>query len=148
MSIRRSHRNGNQGASNKARIARVREKALRMRERIKQATTAMMVRRERHLAWWQQAYRLPLVARAGFFSQASALWVAFMQLLGLPLRRPSKLKDELQPRKHAIKKASHDVTPGKATIRTIMPNRSRIVCCLRETSRSSRLEELWMGFSV
>ncbi len=120
MSIRRSHRNGNQGASNKARIARVREKALRMRERIKQATTAMMVRRERHLAWWQQAYRLPLVATRWIFSQASALWVAFMQLLGLPLRRPSKLKDELQPRKHAIKKRRHDVTPGKATIRTIM----------------------------
>ncbi len=84
MSIRRSHRNGNQGASHKARIARIRDKALRMRERIKQATTAMLERRLGYVSWWQRAFRVPTIS---FFAwcrtRATTMLAALMMMLGL-----------------------------------------------------------------
>ncbi|MGN6134941.1 MAG: hypothetical protein ACTHOU_10595, partial [Aureliella sp.] len=83
MSIRRSHRHGQQGSSFKARLARGRDKAMKLRERIKQATLSFAERRQRHLAWWQQAFRTPLTAGHWLFSRVRCLWVALLSLIGV-----------------------------------------------------------------
>ncbi len=127
MSIRRNHRNGNQGASNKARIARIRDKALRMRAKIKDSMHAMVERRMRQLAWWQRAFRTPIATGRWIFTQARALWCAILQLVGL---RSVNRSPELLRRSTTTKRRRRfDVEPGKATMRTIMhePLEKRVV---------------------
>ncbi len=78
MSIRRNHQNSNLVSKAKARLARIRERAIQMREQVKASFSAMMHRREAKLAWWQRAFRTPMVACNWVFSKVSALWVAFL----------------------------------------------------------------------
>ncbi|MGN6135988.1 MAG: Ig-like domain-containing protein, partial [Aureliella sp.] len=93
MSIRRNHRNGNQGTSSKARLARVRDKAIALRERIKRATLSFQERRQRHLAWWQRAFGVPMTGSRWLFSRVSALWVGLLSLIDLrPAQTPRSLR--------------------------------------------------------
>ncbi len=85
--IRRSHHNS---SKSKARISRIRDKAQKLREQVKRSTVAFFERREARVAWWQQAFRTPMAGGLWVFSQANALWVAFLSLIGLaPSRRAS-----------------------------------------------------------
>ena len=122
MSIRRSHRNGNQGATNKARIARIRDKALRMRERVKQSIHAMVERRMRHLTWWQRAFRTPMVAGQWIFSSCRSLWAAFFAFFGLKPRQPVSLAQRHGVIRNArrVVKSRGDVEPGKVNLRAAM----------------------------
>ena len=83
MSIRRSHNTGSSSKSH-VKLARLRDKALALRERIKASTLRMVSRREARMSWWQTAFRTPLVGFYGWvFSKARTLWAAYMTLLGL-----------------------------------------------------------------
>ena len=76
-------RPNNSNSKNKARIARIRDKALKMRERVMKSTKSFFERHIARVSWWQRAFRTPMAGGRWVFSQASALWAAFLSLLGL-----------------------------------------------------------------
>lgn len=78
--IRRSHKDTRKSA---ARFSRVREKAQRLRAKVKHSVLAFFERRQARLAWWQRAFRTPMAGGRWLFSQAKTLWAAFLALLGL-----------------------------------------------------------------
>lgn len=97
MSQRRNNPGRNYSKSS-SKIARLRDKALRLRDRIKQSEMAFLRRRESRLAWWQTAFRTPLVGFHGWVrSRCSSMWAAMMTILGLS--RPNRLA----PRASSIK---------------------------------------------
>lgn len=86
MSHRQNHRNGSNNKT-QARLARVRDKALKMKASIKKSAAAMVERRESRLAWWQTAFRTPLVGFYGWVrSRCSSMWAAMMTILGMSPR--------------------------------------------------------------
>ncbi len=102
MSIRRNHQTGSHSSKSQARIARIREKAVRMRERVKASTQAFFERREARMAWWQRAFRAPLIAFNWIFAQSTTLWAAMLTILGL---KPKSKTIRLEKRHHDIKKS-------------------------------------------
>ncbi len=106
MSIRRNHQSA---AKSKARLSRIRERAIQLRNRVKESTVAFFARRDAKLAWWQRAFRTPMVGIQWLASKVSALWVAFMGLLGLQTKRTAKLA-----------KRHGEVAVGKPQIRQLI----------------------------
>lgn len=102
MSIRRNHQTGSHSSKSQARNARIREKTVRMRERVKASTQAFFERREAHMAWWQRAFRAPLIAFNWIFSQSTTLWAAMLTILGL---KPKSKTIRLEKRHHDIKRS-------------------------------------------
>ncbi len=95
--IRRSHHNS---SKSKARISRIRDKAQKLREQVKRSTVAFFERREARVAWWQQAFRTPMVGFYGWAkSQCSSLLAAMFIILGL------SPKSQLHPRASAVRKS-------------------------------------------
>ena len=88
-----NRRSFNSQSSNKskARIARVQDKLLKLRERVKRSTALFFERRQARISWWQRAFRTPMVGGRWVFSQAKSLWAAFMSLLGFVPARRSRL---------------------------------------------------------
>ncbi|MCA9180451.1 MAG: hypothetical protein KDA51_03340, partial [Planctomycetales bacterium] len=94
------------GRHSKARTARSRDKALQSRERIKQCALRFMERRQTRLTWWQQAFRTPMSGGRWLFSNARALWAAFLSMLGLaPPRRARLMARRSDIRGNAARKA-------------------------------------------
>lgn len=86
--IRSSHRSS---VKSTARSARVREKALQLKNRVRQSTERFVLRYQSRMAWWRRAFRTPsfgLLAWAS--SQARTLWAAFLAILGLSPKAWSK----------------------------------------------------------
>lgn len=76
----------------------MRSQTLTLRQRAKASHMAFVERRERFQAWWQRAFRTPLVGFYGWVASRSAsLWAAMLTILGLA--RP----DRLAPRNSAIR---------------------------------------------
>ncbi len=73
--------------SNKSRIARVKDKLARLRQRIKQSTEQFWKRRQDRLTWWQQAFRTPMAGGRWLFAQAKSLWAAMLAFLGFGFDR-------------------------------------------------------------
>lgn len=98
MSIRRNHKNA---VKSNAKIARLREKSLKMLARVRASTMAMAERREARISWWQRAFRVPLVGFYGWVrSRCNTLWAACMTMLGM---KPSKTTAVLAGRHGQIK---------------------------------------------
>ena len=80
MSFRNARR---QMSSQVARAERNQFKLQKLRDQVRQSTNAFMARQHARLAWWQSAFRTPVL---GFYrcvcSKATSLWAAFMALLG------------------------------------------------------------------
>ena len=77
--------------NNPARLARLRDQAIMLRERVKRSTLAFLERSQARLTWWQRAFRVPMVADWSIFTNAKTLLSAFMALLGLASSKKSSL---------------------------------------------------------
>ncbi len=77
--------------NNPARLARLRDQAIKLRERVKRSTLAFHERSQACLTWWQRAFRVPLVADWAIFTKAKTLLSAFMALFGLASSKKSSL---------------------------------------------------------
>ncbi len=81
MSYRRSHRSASKSHT---RLACASQKIIALREKAKASTAAFLARRQRQIAWWQRAFRTPLVGFYGWVrSQCNSACSALMMLLGL-----------------------------------------------------------------
>ncbi|MEZ6151026.1 MAG: Calx-beta domain-containing protein [Pirellulaceae bacterium] len=79
---RRTHRN-HSSSKTQARIARVKDKLQKLRDRVRRSAVMFWERRQARLTWWQQAFRTPMASGRWVFSQSRTLWSAFLTLLGL-----------------------------------------------------------------
>ena len=77
--------------NNPARLARLRDQAIKLRERVKRSSLAFLERSQARFTWWQRAFRVPMVADWAIFTQAKTLLSAFMALLGLASGKKSAL---------------------------------------------------------
>ena len=77
--------------NNPARIARLRDQSIKLRERVKRSTLAILERSQARFTWWQRAFRVPMVADWAIFTKAKTLLSAFMALLGLASGKKSSL---------------------------------------------------------
>ncbi|MBX3423492.1 MAG: VCBS domain-containing protein [Pirellulaceae bacterium] len=78
--IRQSHRDH---AKSQARLARVKDKLQRLRQRVQRSQILFWQRRQARLAWWQRAFRTPMSGGRWLFARAKSLWSAVLTLLGL-----------------------------------------------------------------
>ncbi len=83
MSSRRSKFSHPTAAPSAGKIARLREKTLRLRDRIKRSNILSFQRHEARLAWWQRAFRTPMTCLNWVYSSSAAMWSALMSFLGL-----------------------------------------------------------------
>jgi hypothetical protein len=77
--------------NNPARLARIREQAVKLRERVKRSNLAFLERNQARFTWWQRTFRAPMVANWAIFANAKTLLSAFMALLGLASGKRSSL---------------------------------------------------------
>ncbi|MCA9194740.1 MAG: DNRLRE domain-containing protein, partial [Planctomycetales bacterium] len=105
MSIRRNHKDA---VKSRAKITRMRDKALKMLARVRATTLAMQERRAARISWWQRAFRVPLVGFYGWVrSRCSTLWAAFMTIIGL---KPSVARTAFAARHGEIKQTKQAQT--------------------------------------
>ncbi len=83
---------------NKARIARLKDKLARLRDRIKHSVLQLSERRLARFAWWQRAFRRPALGVKWLFQKAMSLTHAFLTVLGLTAIR-SRNQPALNSRK-------------------------------------------------
>ncbi len=110
MSIRRSHKNG-QSNSNSGRFFRMKEKATRLREQIKNLNKVLFSRQQQRVTWWQRAFRTPLVGfQSWVFAKASSLWAAFLALIGFKAKTPKleKRRGEISRSKTGLRSLMHE----------------------------------------
>ena len=81
--------------NNPARLARLRDQAIKLRERVKQSTLAFHERSQARTAWWRRAFRERMVADWAIFTKAKTLLSAFMALLGLAAGKKPSLIDSM-----------------------------------------------------
>lgn len=79
--IRSSHRDF---AKSAARTARIREKAVQIKNRVRKSAESFVMRYQARMAWWRRAFRTPSFGLLQWAtSQAKTLWAAFLAILGL-----------------------------------------------------------------
>ncbi len=77
----RTHRNHSSKAQ--ARIARVKDKRQKLRDRVRRSSVMLLEHSQARLTWWQQAFCRPMSAGRWVFSESHTLWSAFLALLNL-----------------------------------------------------------------
>jgi Bacterial Ig-like domain len=104
MSIRSQSQRGSSPSRTATKMSRLREKAIQLKNRIKQADLAFLARRDSRMAWWQRVFKTPLLGYSNWIcSKATSLWAAFMALLGFntkswsasAVRRPVTVRHSL-----------------------------------------------------
>ncbi len=98
--MNRPSQNNRSSSKIQARLERVQVKLAKLRESVRRSTAQFWERRQARVAWWQLAFRTPLVGFCGWVrSRCSTMLSAMMAILGL------SPKSRLLPRGSSIKKS-------------------------------------------